>query len=233
VGFESFFLEFINSTAIMPLKKPPPVVNPLRNRPSINAPTAFPKRATTPRATKRTCPNPSCPRSDIQDGTCHGCGWVVEEFNIVAEVQFGETSNGAAVVQGSFVGADQGTARTQGPGFARMGGQEGRDVTISEGKTPTNTNLIPKLTCQGTRIMRTMAAQLPVEVPPYVVESGGQIFKIAAMNNFIQGRRMDMVAAVCLYSAMRKEPKCTVMLIDFADLCQVRPFFLSPILFRY
>jgi len=54
------------------------------------------------------------------------------------------------------------------------------------------------------------------------VVSGVQIFKIAAMNNFIQGRRIDMVAAVCLYTACRKEKPCQVMLIDIADKLQVR-----------
>lgn len=41
------------------------------------------------------------------------------------------------------------------------------------------------------------------------------------MNNFIQGRRTEHVAAVCLYSACRKERPCRVMLIDFADKVQV------------
>jgi len=55
-----------------------------------------------------------------------------------------------------------------------------------------------------------------------IVNSGVQIFKLAAVANFIQGRRMDMVAACCLYSACRKEKPCRVMLIDFADKVQVR-----------
>ena len=69
--------------------------------------------------------------------------------------------------------------------------------------------------------MQNMGAQMPIPIAEHVIQSGVQIFKIAAMNNFIQGRRMDMVAAVCLYSACRKEEPCKVMLIDFADKCQV------------
>lgn len=53
------------------------------------------------------------------------------------------------------------------------------------------------------------------------IQSGVQIFKLAAMNNFIQGRRMDQVAAVCLYSACRKDSPCRIMLIDFADKVEV------------
>jgi len=38
------------------------------------------------------------------NGFCIKCGTVVEENTIVNEVTFGETSAGAAMVQGSFVG---------------------------------------------------------------------------------------------------------------------------------
>jgi transcription factor IIIB subunit 2 len=69
--------------------------------------------------------------------------------------------------------------------------------------------------------MQALGSQL--EITESIIASGVQIFKIAAMNNFIQGRRMDMVVAVCLYSACRKERPCKVMLIDFADKVQVRP----------
>lgn len=37
------------------------------------------------------------------NGFCVSCGTVVEENTIVSELEFGETSAGAAVVQGSFV----------------------------------------------------------------------------------------------------------------------------------
>lgn len=38
---------------------------------------------------------------------CTQCGTVLEENQIVSEIQFGETSGGAAVVQGSYIGQDQ------------------------------------------------------------------------------------------------------------------------------
>jgi transcription factor IIIB 90 kDa subunit len=37
------------------------------------------------------------------NGFCVRCGTVVEENTIVSEVTFGETSSGAAMVQGSYV----------------------------------------------------------------------------------------------------------------------------------
>lgn len=58
-------------------------------------------------------------------------------------------------------------------------------------------------------------------IPEPTINMGLQIFKLAATSNFIQGRRIDMVAAVCLYSACRKAKPCKVMLIDFADKLQV------------
>jgi len=58
----------------------------------------------------------------------------VDDSNIVSEVQFGESSSGAAVVQGSFLGADQGTARSMGSAFIRAGGGESREATTREGQ---------------------------------------------------------------------------------------------------
>lgn len=61
------------------------------------------------------------------------CGTILDDSNIVAEVQFGENSSGAAVVQGSFVSADQGTAKSLGPAFRRAGGHEDREKSLREG----------------------------------------------------------------------------------------------------
>jgi transcription factor IIIB subunit 2 len=44
------------------------------------------------------------------NGFCVKCGTVVEENTIVSEVTFGETSAGAAMVQGSYVGQGSSTS---------------------------------------------------------------------------------------------------------------------------
>jgi transcription factor IIIB subunit 2 len=67
--------------------------------------------------------------------------------------------------------------------------------------------------------MQNLSAQL--EIPENTVNQGHNIFKLCAMHNFIQGRRMEMVVAVCLYTACRTVKPCRVMLIDFADKLQV------------
>jgi len=114
---------------------PPKPINPLRqNRREISAPTAIRKPA--PARPRRACPNKNCATPDINDGICHSCGTIVDDSNIVAEIQFGENSSGAAVVQGSYIGADQGGARSMGgPAFGRMGAPEGsgRENTVREG----------------------------------------------------------------------------------------------------
>lgn len=100
---------------------------------SIRRPQAKP--TTHPKTT--TCPNPGCPAPNIveDDGqkVCSGCGTVISEANIVSEVTFGESSSGAAVVQGTFIGAGQSHVRSTGPGFQRGGGIESREITEANG----------------------------------------------------------------------------------------------------
>lgn len=130
----------------------------------------------------------------------------MDDFNIVSEVQFGENSSGAAVPQGTYIGADQGTSRGVGIGARPGPGHTDRGKVTEEAKP----------------VMHALSNQLLI--PEHTIQSGLQILKLAAQANFIQGRRMDMVAAVCLYSACRKVRPCRVMLIDFADRIQVNVF---------
>lgn len=160
---------------------------------------------------RQQCPNKACPKPNVVDGTCRTCGRVADDSNIVAEVQFGETSSGAAVVQGSFMGADQAGIRSMGPAFRRAGGSEDREKSIREAKG----------------LMQGYAQQL--NVSDSLVTAGTQVFKLASGANFIQGRTLASVAAVCLYAACRAEPPCKVMLIDLADLVQLNVFKLGRI----
>ncbi|KAI0892556.1 hypothetical protein F4806DRAFT_235429 [Annulohypoxylon nitens] len=158
------------------------------------------------------CPNPGCPNptAPVTDGFCSACGRELDSSNIVAEVQFGETSSGAAVVHGSFVGADQGTvSRNLGPQYRRLGGglTDARERTIREARN----------------MMIGFAHQLK-EVPPNAVDAGIQIFKLVMEENWLQGRGMDKVVPVCLYTACRREDRCKVMLIDFAELVHVNVY---------
>lgn len=159
---------------------------------------------------RRSCPNPHCPdpAAPVQDGYCSSCGREIDTSNIVAEVQFGETSSGAAMVQGSFIGADQGASRNLGPGMRRIGGNmsDSREKVVREAKT-----------------MMTQYAQ-QLRISDTIVQEGLQVFKLCVSMNWIQGRGMVKVVPICLYAACRRQERCRVMLIDFADLVKINVY---------
>jgi transcription factor IIIB subunit 2 len=138
----------------------------------------------------------------------------VYESNIVAEVTFGESSNGAAVVHGSYLAADQGGIRPTAGGLAfrrvaGAGASEARERSLREAK----------------QLMNQFAHQL--QIAPHVAEKGFAVYKFASTSNFIQGRRKNTVAAVCLYAVCRKEDNNKVMLIDLADIIKTDVFLLG------
>lgn len=159
------------------------------------------------------CPNRACPKPNVVDGTCQTCGRVADESNIVSEITFGETSGGAAVVQGSYLAADQGGVRVAGgPSFRRVAGSsasEARERTMREAKV----------------MMQQYCHRLNIN--PGLADDGFRLYRVAAMNNFTQGRRIPHVAAMCLYAACRKNKSNKVMLIDLADLCKANVFTLG------
>ncbi|AET40308.1 transcription factor TFIIIB subunit BRF1 Ecym_5570 [Eremothecium cymbalariae DBVPG len=134
------------------------------------------------------------------DLVCKSCGVVSEDNPIVSEVTFGETSSGAAVVQGSFIGAGQAHAA-----FGVRGGTsalESREATLNNAR----------------RKLRAVSHAL--QIPEYVTDAAFQWYKLALAYNFVQGRRSQNVIASCLYVACRKE-KTHHMLIDFSSRLQV------------
>ncbi|KAL2133069.1 hypothetical protein VTI74DRAFT_2973 [Chaetomium olivicolor] len=160
------------------------------------------------------CKNPQCDKSDVRDGACQNCGRVVYESNIVAEVTFGETASGAAVVHGSYLAADQGGIRPTGGGLAfrrvaGAGASEARERSLREAKT----------------MLNQFAHQL--QIHPQMAEKAFQLYKIASNSNFIQGRRKNTVAAVCIYAICRQEENNKVMLIDLADIIKTDVFLLG------
>ncbi|EMG48561.1 TDS4 Transcription factor IIIB 70 kDa subunit [Candida maltosa Xu316] len=139
------------------------------------------------------------------DVSCTRCGTVIEENPIVSEVQFGESSSGAAMVQGAMVGADQARATFSG---GRQNAMESREQTLSKGK-----QRIKKL------------AQV-LKISDYIAEAAGEWFRLALTLNFVQGRRSHNVLATCLYVACRKE-KTHHMLIDFSSRLQMSVYSLG------
>lgn len=129
-----------------PKVQPPRRPNPLSNIRPIRKPTPIARQTLQGGSrSRRLCPNKTCTSPKVEDGICKSCGTIIEDSNIVAEVQFGESASGAAVVQGSFVGADKGTATSLGPAFRRAAVVEDREKTIREG-TATSEAVGPVLT---------------------------------------------------------------------------------------
>ncbi|KAK4194135.1 putative transcription factor IIIB 90 kDa subunit [Triangularia verruculosa] len=188
-----------------------------RKRASSVAPSASPAPATQANASsnnsnKPTCRN--CKSTDIENGICQDCGLVISENDIVAEIMFGESSNGAAIVQGSFVGAGQGGVRPSGAGlsFRRVPGEglkEAREQAEREARN----------------LMNQMVYQL--HVPQEIAETALDIYKQAVNTNFTRGRKKPNVASVCMYTACRIKNQHQIMLIDLADIVKVDVFLLG------
>ncbi|CAG8633009.1 14512_t:CDS:10 [Acaulospora morrowiae] len=138
---------------------------------------------------------------------CAKCGYVVEESKIVAEVTFGESASGAAILQGSYIGADQRRVRTAGP-YRRNSSLDSREQTIANGR----------------RQIQALATAL--RLSDHLMEAAQRYFNLAITNNFIQGRKTQHVIAACLYIVCRTEKTCH-MLIDFSDILQVNVFTLG------
>ncbi|CAK7902606.1 transcription factor IIIB 70 kDa subunit [[Candida] anglica] len=139
------------------------------------------------------------------DISCSRCGAVHDENPIVSEVQFGESSSGAAMVQGAMVG--QGEARAPSSGN-RLQTLESREQTLKNAR-----GKIKKIS-------------VALRIPDHITEAANEWFRLALINNFVQGRRSQNVLAACLYVACRKE-RTHHMLIDFSSLLQISVYSLG------
>ncbi|KAF8891806.1 hypothetical protein BD779DRAFT_1799037 [Infundibulicybe gibba] len=144
------------------------------------------------------------------NGFCVKCGTVIEENTIVNEVAFGETSNGAAMVQGSFVGQGATHARMSGP-YGNRGSNESREQTIAN----------------ASRKIQSIANVM--RLSDIVCLAATRMYTLAVEHKFTKGRKSLNVVAVCLYVACRQKETRTYMLIDFSDLLQVNVFELGHI----
>ncbi|KAF8526611.1 BRF1-domain-containing protein [Hysterangium stoloniferum] len=138
---------------------------------------------------------------------CIQCGTVVEENTIVAEISFGETSNGAAMVQGSYVGQGHTRARVNRPGGFNGSG-ESREQTLANAR----------------RKIRQVQAAL--HISDHTGDQAQRWYTLAVEHRFTKGRRNELVVAVCLYVACRMS-NTSHMLIDFSDMLQVNVFVLG------
>ena len=177
------------------------------NRPPIQDPRKK-KKSNTPQ-----CQN--CTNGDVHedDGQliCRSCGSIVEESRITQELTFGEASNGAAVVQGTYVGAEETTARLPMAGNPRWNGMSSRQIS--------ERNALGEMTQIATRLRLNQIDK----------DRGMQVYKLAMACNMIQGRTVREVAAACLFVGCRRDPECKTMLIDVSEAIEVNVFKLGAI----
>ncbi|KAI9726147.1 MAG: transcription factor TFIIIB subunit brf1 [Chrysothrix sp. TS-e1954] len=182
-------------------------------------------------STPKCCAEPDIRESD-NTKVCMNCATVIREANIVNDVTFGESNAGAPVVQGGFVGQGQRHAKTLGSAFKRMGGAEGKEATENIGGSPgicrANRHVIADFFFEiGRDELRKQSSYLGL--PEAIFESAFNVYKLASSNNFIQGRRIRHVAAVCLYVACRRDKTNITLLIDFAELLHVNVYKLGAV----
>ena len=187
------------------VKPPPP-------RTSLSRP--LPDRPT--QSVQPQCTNPECGAGDVaeDDGKliCRSCGFVVQDVHIAQEVTFGEAANGAAIVQGVYVGANEAGARSSALVGAKLGGGlDSRQVTERNGLQQIN-NIVSAL-----------------HLTPIHRDRAMNIYRLAMNVNFIQGRSTRDVAAVCLYIACRRDSDSKMMLIDFSDILEINVFRLGQV----
>jgi transcription factor IIIB subunit 2 len=157
-----------------------------------------------PKVAKRTyhcCSTPDVHTVD-NETLCYTCGAVHDENHIVSEVTFGESSGGAAIVEGGFIHANQRHANSMGGSMRGLGGMESREAAALAGKTAIE------------------ALAHAVKVRDSVKDQAIGWYKLATNYSFIQGRRMRNVAAVAIYMAARRQPENTLLLIDLAEKIQ-------------
>ncbi|KZO94648.1 cyclin-like protein [Calocera viscosa TUFC12733] len=140
---------------------------------------------------------------------CVECGCVTEENTIVAEVTFGETSGGAAIVQGSHVAAGATRAKINAPW-----GKQGNVESMEQAKH------------KARQILQGLKRHLGITET--VIGYAERWWILAYEGGFTKGRKSLLVIGACCYVAVRQNKK-PIMLIDLSDLLQVNVFELGTV----
>eukprot|EP00916_Digyalum_oweni_P007483 GHVL01012648.1.p1 GENE.GHVL01012648.1~~GHVL01012648.1.p1 ORF type:complete len:624 (+),score=132.54 GHVL01012648.1:52-1923(+) len=139
-----------------------------------------------------------CTETDINptrgETCCAGCGMVLEESAVVANLEFSERAGGGFSLQGQQVPSGY---------HAGIGGRSGgtSDEAVARGFS---------------RISR-LASRL--QIAEHVEKGATRIYRAIFFRGFTKGRKSMHVAAGCLYLSCRMQ-KSPHMLIDFADVLQ-------------
>jgi transcription factor IIIB subunit 2 len=122
---------------------------------------------------------------------CSACGAIISESILVNEVDFTEMANGTSSRNGQFV-----VAPSHKQNYS----------------TSTHSSIA------GSHQIQSICDQLPrLENFQEVCELAQRLFKTALQNRFIRGRTIEIVAAACVYLAIRKKKITGYLLVDVAD----------------
>lgn len=134
------------------------------------------------------------------------CLQVISEVNITSDITFSEGGDGSTNVVGQFV-SDSGIAqRIYGRSIPPM--RQARELTLSNGK----------------KHITSISGML--QLKQHHIDAAQRLLSLAANRNFTQGRKIQNVAAACLYVVCRRQ-KTHHMLIDFSDILQTNLFVLG------
>jgi transcription initiation factor TFIIIB Brf1 subunit/transcription initiation factor TFIIB len=169
----------------------------------------------------RVCPNADCPGSDIVDDemggglVCRSCGTILNESNIVAENTWVENPGGVPGMTGQYVGSNQAAPRA-------ITGMRNRQL-FGPGNEASDSRYQSELKARV-----TLAELKDVGINDVLMDQAVQIYKLAVQHGLLHGRTIELVAAVSVYVACRRNPgNNTVMLIDIAERLNLNLFVLG------
>lgn len=136
---------------------------------------------------------------------CPACGLQLEDVYLESGPTFVQDGNFSHLA-GTVVREDD-----LGREGATIGGFAGsRERSASKGKT----------------LIRNFATQLDIPEAPTYVEQAARIYQLAMSSGFTRGRRVNQVAAACLYIVLRQDRR-PYLLIDFCKLVNVNVYVLG------
>ncbi|KAF1987306.1 hypothetical protein K402DRAFT_330948, partial [Aulographum hederae CBS 113979] len=143
---------------------------------------------------------------------CGNCGCELQDSNIVADVQFGESQAGAPLVHGANVSS---TDRNPRSGLHGVPGYKGLTPVDSR------QNALQKM-----RVVITWLAGR-LNLPPSMADRAVGIWHL--ISPYASGKDTRTIAAVCLYAACRSTKDNRVMIIDFTAIIRISVFRLGQV----
>ncbi|GLI62861.1 Transcription initiation factor TFIIIB Brf1 subunit [Volvox africanus] len=144
---------------------------------------------------------------------CMQCGRVVEDTAFSSDVMFAKGSDGTGELVGQMVGANgdaHGIGRYSGGRLWASGG--GHEAAVSRGRQE----------------VVALVEALRISPSSEAIDAAHRLYRLALQRGFTKGRRVNQVAAVCLYIFCRLERR-PYMLIDFSDHLSVNVYELGAV----